>query len=313
MHDVITIDCNYIDKGVAASFLLPQKNHSILIESNTGFAAEIISNEIQKQKLKVEDIRYLIVTHIHLDHAAGSGHLMDLFPNAELICHPAAERHLKNPERLIRSAKMVYGEERFNALYGDIIPVDEKRIRVVEDRSFIDAGSRRLTFYHTEGHARHHICIHDSLSNGVFTGDSFGLVYPLLQKNGLMIYPATTAIDFDPDEARKSIDTILATGADRLYLTHFGKLENIKDAKKELLLGLDFAEDTLNRAFQSEMDDQGIQDFCYKEFSNYIEGYLNRLGLKLSEYERKILDIDIEINAGGIAYAAIKKRKKSAK
>jgi len=310
MKDVITIDCHYIDADVAASFLLPEKQESILIEANTRFASEIILNAVIDQGLKPEDIRHLILTHIHLDHSAGAGHLMEMFPRAEILCHPLAARHLINPERLIKSAKMVYGEERFNALYGEIKAVDADRIKTVEDGYVFEAGRRKLTFYHTAGHAKHHICIHDSLSNGIFTGDSFGLAYPLLQKNGLMIYPATTAVDFDPEAARKSIQTIMASGSNRAYLTHFGELKDMQAAEKLLLEGLNEAESIMNSAAVSDLPENEIQKFCRERFTSYIDSYLDKLELSLSGEERKMLEIDIEINAGGIAYAALRKRKK---
>ena len=156
---------------------------------------------LKKEGLKPEDVQYLIITHVHLDHAGGSSALLKACPNAVLLAHPRAATHIIDPTKLIKSARLVYGESAFEKLYGEIEPVASARVRVMNDGETVQFGSRNLHFFYTRGHANHHFCILDSGSEGIFTGDSFGLAYPALQKNGLLIIPSTSPTDFNPDEA----------------------------------------------------------------------------------------------------------------
>ena len=104
-----------------------------------------------------EAVRYIIITHAHLDHAGGAAALMAQCPNAQLIAHPRAARHLISPERLVASAKGIYGEVRFAELYGEIVGLDASRVVTVEDDEVMRWGLRELRFMHTRGHANHHI------------------------------------------------------------------------------------------------------------------------------------------------------------
>ena len=169
------------------------------------------------------------LTHVHLDHAGGAGSLMQSLPNARCVLHPRGAPHMADPTKLIAGTRAVYGADKAFELYGDIVPIDADRIVEAADEDVFGLGDRELRALHTEGHARHHYCLHDPASEGVFTGDSFGISYRELDTTaGEFIYPTTTPPHFDPAEAHRAIDRIVGLNPSRLYLTHYSRVDDVE-------------------------------------------------------------------------------------
>jgi len=305
MKSVVTIDCNYVYPEIACAYLICEGDRVAVVENNTANAVPIILAALAKHGYAPEQVEYAIITHVHLDHAGGSGILMQKCPNARLLAHPKAARHIVDPSRLISSAKTVYGEDMFRKLYGEIIPVPEKRVRVMEDGEVVSFGSRKLKFIYTRGHANHHFCIHDSGSNGIFTGDSFGIAYPFMQMHGPFLFPSTTPTEFDPAEARLSIQRIRETNADRVYPTHFGEFTHLSEGVSQLLDGLSVFESILETCRARDESGADLARFAEPLVARY---FADRAPW-LAQEDWKMLQMDIELNAAGIAYSAEKKRK----
>jgi glyoxylase-like metal-dependent hydrolase (beta-lactamase superfamily II) len=289
---VITIDCHYLKPSFAAAFLLVENGRAIFVENNTAHAVPTLLKALENHGIAPDNVDYLIVTHAHLDHAGGTSALLSYCKNAKVLAHPKAAKTLANPERLIQSAKKVYGEKPFKNLYGEINPITKEKIHSVQDGETLNWQTRTLTFFDTLGHASHHVCIYDSKSQGIFTGDAFGLCYPDLQKNGLFILPSTSPIDYDPIEAKKSVEKICSFNPKRLFLTHFGEVDQVIEAKKELLRNLDIHEAQLHWAKNNLK--------LGNELSHKIELRLKEIYSSFSDY----LKLDLELNAQGIAFAA---------
>jgi len=171
----------------------------------------------------------VFLTHVHLDHAGGAGSLMQELPNARCVIHPRGAPHMADPSKLIVGTQGVYGKQKAFELYGDIVPIDAARIIEAADEDRFTFGGREVRALHTEGHARHHYCLHDPQSRGVFTGDSFGISYRELDtEKGEFIFPTTTPPHFEPTEAHKSVDRIMAQEPDRLYLTHYSRVNDVQ-------------------------------------------------------------------------------------
>jgi glyoxylase-like metal-dependent hydrolase (beta-lactamase superfamily II) len=138
----------------------------------------VLAPDIQKaaEELGIRKPRYIIPTHIHLDHAGGLGRLAEVFPETEIVLHPQGAKHMVEPSRLIRSTRMAFGDD-FEKIYGPILPLPEARLRLVRDGDKLKLGSRQLLIIHTPGHAAHHIAIFDTKSRGIFCGESLGLIY----------------------------------------------------------------------------------------------------------------------------------------
>ena len=313
---IIPIDCEYVYPQVACAYLViagqGRDRSAAFVENNTSHAVPGLLQALEQNDLRPEQVRYAMITHVHLDHAGGTSALLQACPNAVCVAHPKAARHVINPERLIQSSRAVYGDEMFTKLYGRIDPVDESRVRVMQDNETLDMGPRKFHFFFTRGHADHHFCILEEQSEVIFTGDSFGIGYPRLQTGKRpFLFPSTTPTQFDADEARKSVHIIRNSGARVAGLTHFGPFFDMKVGAEQLLSGLDQMEELLERAVDSDLSGDALQSFCEDGVRDFFRAEMEDRGMSLTEDEWKLVEIDAGINAMGLAYAAERIRKKT--
>lgn len=218
-------------KERTGSYILNEKALTV-IETSASPSIPHLKKGLSKLNINPEDIQYIILTHIHLDHAGGAGLFLKECPNARIIVHPKGKRHLVDPTRLITGAKAVYGDK-FEELFQPIVPIPEDRILVMAHGEQLSIGDDcKLTFYHTPGHANHHISIYDSTSNGVFTGDTCGIQYTIGAKR--FYFPSTSPNQFDPEWMKDSIQMYKALHPDRLYFGHYGVTEEVSFALSEV-------------------------------------------------------------------------------
>ncbi|HQU62285.1 MAG TPA: MBL fold metallo-hydrolase [Nitrosomonas sp.] len=236
---ISAIDAQFHRPKRAAIHLIVENGKIALIDTGTASSIPGVLSVLQEKNLTVEDVDYIILTHIHLDHAGGASHCIRAFPNAKLVVHPRGARHMANPDKLVSGAIAVYGEAEFKRVYGEIYPIDKKRIIEAPDESRIELNGRSLLFLDTPGHARHHNCIYDEKSNSFFTGDTFGVSYRELDVNSMeFVFPTTTPVQFDPDAAHASIDRIMRFNPEYAFLTHYsriGHLEQHAESMHELI------------------------------------------------------------------------------
>jgi len=304
---VFTIDCRYVFPRFAAAYLLREGDRALFLDNNTAHAVPLLLERLQAEGLHPEVVDYAVVTHAHLDHCAGSRALLDACPNATLLAHPRAAGHLSDPARLEGSARKVYGDRAFEELYGSVGAVPAARVRAMQDGEVLRWGGRELAFLHTRGHANHHMCVLDPASQGVFTGDAFGLAYPALQQRGLFIFPTTSPTGYEPEAARASVERIVQTKAQRAFLAHFGEVSDLRAAADQLLGHLDFSARLLEHAVHSGVSDEGLAGFCEAALREHYRVVLERLGLA-DDQTWALLKLDMELNAAGISHAARKKR-----
>ncbi|TGK62510.1 MBL fold metallo-hydrolase [Leptospira wolffii] len=310
MDQVRVIDCNYVEPGLACAYLVIDGDRAIFVENNTNSAVPLLLEALREEGISREAVDYIIITHVHLDHAGGTGNLAKACPNAKILAHPKAAPHIIDPARLIRSSIQVYGEKEYYELYGEILPVPESRVRTIQDGEEIHWGKRILKFLHTKGHANHHFCIYDSLTNGIFTGDTFGLGYGIFRKGkDSLLYPSTTPTDFDPDEALSSVDKILATGADKAYLTHFGAWEDMQGGAAQMREGLSAMKRIWISAEKTGFSGEVLVSFCENRIRSYLEDQIHKKNLSYGEKERRFIGFDSQINAQGIAFKIERSRR----
>lgn len=245
-HGVSCIDSQYIRPGLASCYLIEQNGHAALIDVGTNYTVPLILELLEEKNIPIENVDYVIPTHVHLDHAGGAGRLMELAPNAQLIIHPRGARHMIDPSRLQAGASAVYGEAEFKKHYGSLLPIDKERVTEANDGFRIDFQGREFKFLDTPGHAKHHFCIIDKASQGMFTGDTFGVAYPELTFNDRpFIFPPSSPVDFDPDAWLKSVDRLIASGSQQAFLTHYGMVSDLGnlavDLKRKIQIFADFA------------------------------------------------------------------------
>lgn len=226
---ITAIDSGVVRPQMAACYLLESDSALAVVEAGSNASAERILKVVAHRGRQPEDISHVIVTHVHLDHAGGAGKLMELLPNAHLVVHPAGARHLVDPSRLEASARAVYGDEKFDEMYGTLIPVPEHRVLIMEDGESLQVGQRLLSFMDSPGHARHHFTVWDEQTEGWFTGDTFGISYRELDTgSGPFIFPTTTPIQFDPKALIASINKMMERNPRNMYLTHFGRVTDVQ-------------------------------------------------------------------------------------
>lgn len=247
----------------------------------------------------VNAVDYVILTHIHLDHAGGAGVMLEAFPEARLVVHPRGARHMIDPTRLMAGVEAVYGREQALRAYGTLIPVAAERIVEAADGKVLGLGSRELLCIDTPGHASHHIAIVDRQTNGVFTGDAFGISYRALDVAGRpLIFPTTSPTQFDPDQMRASIERLLAFDPEAVYLTHFGRLETPAELGQQLLARLErFVAIALAAG---DGADAGTR--IRRDLAAYVLEETRRHGCRFDD--RAILDrwrLDLDLNAQGLA------------
>ena len=309
-HDasVITIDCHYIQPQAAAAYLLIGDGKAAFIDNNTNRAIPRLLDALKQAGLTPEDVVYAIVTHVHLDHAGGTAALAAACPRAEVLVHPRGARHMKDPSRLVQGAKEVYGEARFAELYGEIEPVPENRIRVVEDGDAVRLGDRELVVLDTPGHAKHHHCVYDPASEGVFTGDTFGVFYPVLPQGERPLVMASSApVDFDPDAALNTIQRLVDTGAKRAFLSHFGCVEGVPEAAASLTESVKGLAAVFDEAVQQGLEGDTLLRFCEEGVRKAHLDHLARCGVPETDLVRAWTEGDIRINAQGVAVAAARR------
>ncbi|MEL6188315.1 MAG: MBL fold metallo-hydrolase, partial [Myxococcota bacterium] len=205
------------------------------------------------------------------------------------------------------------GAERFEELYGVIEPLDASRVKIMEDGDTLDFAGRSLRFIHTRGHANHHFVIYDATDRVVFTGDAFGIAYPVLAERGPFAFPSTSPTDFDGPLAREAVDTIMKTGATTAYLTHFGPVTSLSEVGEQLKATLQISEDLMREAYASEAPDAALEARILAPLRAHFDERLAGHGLSLSEDQWAYLSLDIELNAQGLAFVAQKMRRKDRK
>ena len=296
---ISVIDSGYFSKDFAAIYLLRQGNEVAIIETGNKYSATNVQKALKMDGLSFSDVAYIIPTHVHLDHAGGAGELMNRCQNAQLIVHPRGARHMINPSKLIEGAMAVYGEENFNKLYGEIIPVDSSRVIEADDNFILDFEGRELKFIDTPGHARHHFCVWDKQTESMFTGDTFGVSYRDLDKeNEVYIFPSTSPVQFDPEALIKSIYKIMEYKPQRVCLTHFAAIKPTQKVVDQLIDGIHFVSN-LAKKYATENDAELIiQD----EMMNYFLKGIKKVGNDDLEFCRDRLKLDVEINTQGLIY-----------
>lgn len=298
-HDfgISTIDTGFLRPGLASSHLIIHKQHALLIDVATSLCAPRLQEALQFKQIEPQNVDYIIVTHVHLDHAGGAGHLMQLFPNAKLVVHPRGARHLIDPSRLIAGAKAVYGDETFARDYGEIMPIAQERVIEADDDFKLDFQGRELTFIDTPGHAKHHFCVYDELSNSFFTGDTFGIGYQdFITDKGRLLFASTTPVQFDPPAMRHSIQRMLDYKPQQMFLTHFGKVDNVPVAADYLLKTLDKQIELMKQHADKH------HDLLKEALTQYFLSELKTIGCQIPEATcRQLLAVDTELNAQGLA------------
>jgi glyoxylase-like metal-dependent hydrolase (beta-lactamase superfamily II) len=300
-NGIVAFDSGYVRPLLAAIHLIVENNRVAFIDTGTNEALPNALAALKKIGVDVTAVDYVILTHIHLDHAGGAGAMMQTFPNAKLVVHPRGVRHMAEPSKLIAGVSAVYGSKYVERVYGEIVPVSAERIITAVDGHVVTLAGRRLICLDTPGHARHHICIIDDRTGGIFTGDTFGLSYRELDIDGRQfVFPTTTPSQFDPESMRQSMARLLDLSPPAMYLTHYGQLYDVAQRGLDLRRRLDaLVELALAERAAGDARHGRIKNAMTKYLLSEIRDY----GCSLPEKTLlSIWETDLELNSQGLVH-----------
>ena len=227
-HGITAVDTEYLHPGHAASHIILDEGHAAFVDVGTNSSVPYLLAALEALGIERSAVDYLFLTHVHLDHIGGAGRLMRELPNARAILHPRGAPHMIDPAKLIAGTKAVYGAERFEKLYGNLVPMPPERLQVVQDGERFRLGGRELELIHTPGHALHHYAVVDAAHACIFPGDTFGVSYREMDSpRGAFVTPATTPSQFDPDQLIASIDRMRSYAPEAMYLMHFSRVTGL--------------------------------------------------------------------------------------
>lgn len=294
-HGITAFDSGYGRPRMDAIHLVADSGRAAFIDTGTTHSVPRCLATLEALSIAPEDVDYVIVTHVHLDHAGGAGALLARLPRARLVVHPRGARHMIDPSKLVAGSIAVYGEERVRRDYGELVPVPAVRIIEAPDGFELTLGSRRLHFIDTPGHARHHFCILDTDHGNLFSGDTLGVSYREFDTaRGPFVYPSTVPSQFDPEALHATLDRIEALEPRALYLTHYARVDATPAVFDDLRRRLDAIVTLV-----SEHADQPAE-----QIGNHLEHYLvNELSSHGVELDRDtcayLLGNDIPLNVAG--------------
>lgn len=212
-----------------ASYLIEGPQGPVLVETGPGSTLSTLVAELDRHGVAPSDVRHVLVTHIHLDHAGASGWWAQ--QGAQVYVHPFGAPHLIDPSRLLKSASRIYGEQ-MDSLWGDFLPAPAERVTAVHNGDIIEAAGLCFEVMESPGHARHHHVYF--LEDIAFTGDAAGIRLPSIP---FLDVPAPPP-EFELEVWQDTLDRLLARELRAIYPTHFGAVTAVTDhltALRELL------------------------------------------------------------------------------
>lgn len=298
-HDIYSVDAEYVRPKHAAIHLILENGRVAFVDTGCNDSIPNALRALDELGVSVDSVDYVMLSHIHLDHAGGAGTMMKLFPNARLVVHPRGAWHMAKPARLMESVATVYGIEETRRLYGEVLPIDASRIIEATHETSIDLAGRKLLCLDAPGHAKHHIAIVDSKSGHIFSGDIFGLSYPELDTDGRQfVFPTTTPVQFDPQAMHASIEMLMSYRPQAIYLTHFGQTCDVAAKALDLHRMIDAHVAIALREKKAGAERHarirvGLDELLLEE--------TKRFGCRLADADvLKVFDADLELNTQGL-------------
>jgi glyoxylase-like metal-dependent hydrolase (beta-lactamase superfamily II) len=299
-HGITAVDTDYVRPRLDASHVILRDGRAAFVDTGTTHSVPNLLTGLVSAGALPEQVDYVFLTHIHLDHAGGAGELVRHLPKAKVVVHPRGAAHMVDPSKLIEGTRAVYGEAEFKRLYGDIPGIPAERVVQAADGMKLMLGKSELEFIHTPGHALHHYCIVDPESEGVFSGDTFGISYRVFDTaKGPFIFPATTPVHFDPVQAHASLDRIMAYRPKSVFLTHYSRVGNPELLVKDMHEGID-AHVRIAEAVQG-VGEERLENLR-REIHAWLVQRVRAHGCTLDQATVDLwLAMDVDLNAKGLA------------
>lgn len=307
---VAAIDAEFAETpGLVASYLLQADGDAALVDVGSNFSVPLILRALESRGIAREQVRYVCATHVHLDHAGGAGELMRQLPQATLVVHPRGARHMIDPSALYAGARAIYGDAVMARHYGELVPVSESRVQIVNDGDRLPFGQRSLLFLDTPGHANHHYSVVDEQADLVFAGDTFGVSYRSLDTDrGAFIFPSTSPVHFDPEAAHRSVERLCALQPQAVHVAHFGRLTEVPRLAGALHDGIDAHAEIAMRVVDE--DETAQVEIIGRDLLEWFSRSLDAHGVSLpAEQLRDTLAMDLQMNTQGLIVWLQRRRK----
>jgi glyoxylase-like metal-dependent hydrolase (beta-lactamase superfamily II) len=292
------VDTHYVRPGLAASHLLVDDGRAAFIDTGPGPAAPRLLAALDEVGIGRDQVDYLFLTHVHLDHAGGAGQMMQALPNARAVLHPRGAPHLVDPSKLIAGTIAVYGEAMYRQMYGELLPVPADRVLLAEDGLRLTLGARNFEFIDAPGHARHHHCPIDLDYRDVYAGDNFGICYREFDTAaGPFMLPTTTPVHFEPDALHRTIDRLMGYRPRRIVQTHFGPVTDLERLAADLHAEVEALVAMGRRHADAPDRTRRIQSEMFDHFSRRLDehGYAGD-----DERRHRFIDADVDLNTQGL-------------
>ena len=284
-HGLSWIDLGFLGRSnVIAAVIVQGPGGVALVDPGPTTSLATLEEGLQTHGIRWNDVRHILLTHIHLDHAGAVGTIVRGHPHISVFVHERGAKHMIDPSRLLDSATRVYGDQ-MDRLWGEFAAVPEANIVVLSGGETIQAGGRAFDVAYTPGHAAHHVSFFDSSSGVAFVGDVAGVC----RSQGYVL-PPTPPPDIDLDAWYESVDRILAWSPSTLFLTHFGAVTRVRPHLAELLDNLAQAATVVRESLPGPGSDE--------EKSEQFAGWLRQ------ELRRQMSDAEVDayLVAAGFKY-----------
>jgi glyoxylase-like metal-dependent hydrolase (beta-lactamase superfamily II) len=298
-NGVWSLDSGYFRDAFDAVHFIEDNGEVAIVDAGTKYSVPRILQSLKNRGLTPKDVRYILLTHIHLDHAGGAGLLAEHCPQAKVVVHPRGVRHLVDPSKLWQAVCQVYTQEVAERDYGEMVPISPASILEATEDLSLKLGARKIHFWDAPGHALHHVFIVDEGSNAIFTGDTFGISYRELDSaQGAFTFVTSSPSQFDPTTHRASVKRVMQANPKAVYLTHYSELRQVQVAGEALLEQIEAYAELANRHSHRENDRAtaimaDLQELLFKQIHTH--------GSPLSQDElRTLLALDLRLNADGL-------------
>lgn len=284
-HGLSWIDLKFLGRSnVIAAVVVRGPAGAAIIDPGPTSCLATLELGLQSQGLRWDDIRHILLTHIHLDHAGAAGTIVRAHPHINVFVHQRGAAHMIDPSRLLDSATRLYGDQ-MDRLWGEFAPVPRSHVVTLAGGEQVEAGGRVFDVAYTPGHASHHVSFFDPSSGVAFVGDVAGVC----ALEGYVL-PPTPPPDVDIEAWHQSVDRILAWSPATLFLTHFGPVRRVRPHLAELLDHLQI----MAAAVRTSLDEEGTDEEKSERFADW----------QRQEMRREMTDaqVDAYVVASGFKY-----------
>jgi glyoxylase-like metal-dependent hydrolase (beta-lactamase superfamily II) len=309
---IFALDSGYVRPAFDAIHIMVESDRAAIIDTGTRHSAPRVLAALDELGIPRENVDWVVLTHVHLDHAGGAGALLQALPGARMTVHPRGARHMIDPSKLWAGTVAVYGRETAESMYGEMIAVPADRVVETGDGAAVSLAGRALQFIDAPGHAKHHVVVRDDRTGHLFTGDTFGISYRELDVDGHpFIFPSSTPVQFDPAALLATLDRLLALEPEAVYLTHYSQVRDVprlgaqlkRLTKRYVTIALEALEAIGSGALLAGTANNAaaaLQSRIERDLTQLFHDELQAHGISPQNVPSDLLELDIRLNSAGL-------------